>query len=367
MVVAAVVALVGGRVDEPVVGAEVDELWAGSSSAASADEAPCGSARKTRSASARCRGGLGAKTRSATERRFGCTSPTRWPALPCAVTAVTSRSGCAATRRSSSPPAYPLAPAMATRYPMRTIMQHPANSCRNGVATLPPRERASRIGPGAGGARCAAWCRRPGTRTADAGVHEVGDAVPRRPRPEVRRLTRAVAQRYPFPDRAVLESARAHPVGRCHPPGGALRRDCPVRHPLGARTARSRAAPALPRPDRRRRLVGPRRRAGAPGRRAARGLAGRGRLPSCAGGRSRTTSGCAGSRSSASSAPRAAPTSSCCAPRSRPTQPRTTSSCARRSAGRCATTHAPIRTGCAAFVAGHELSPLSRREALKHL
>ena len=79
-----------------------------SSCAASAADAPCGSARNTRSASGeggrrRCRRGRGPRPSAG----CGWTSPTRWPALPCAVTATTSRSGCAATRRSSSPPGVP--------------------------------------------------------------------------------------------------------------------------------------------------------------------------------------------------------------------------------------------------------------------
>ena len=79
------------------------------------------------------------------------------------------------------------------------------------------------------------------------------------------------------------------------------------------------------------------------------------------------TAGCAGPRSSPSSGSRSAPTSSCSPTWCWPTPPTRTSSSGRRSAGRCATTPAPRPTGCAAFVRAHPLSPLSRREATKHL
>ena len=55
-----------------------------------------------------------ASTRSASGVRCGWRDPSLPPALLPAVTAPTSTSGCARSRRSSSPPAYPLAPATAT-------------------------------------------------------------------------------------------------------------------------------------------------------------------------------------------------------------------------------------------------------------
>ena len=39
------------------------------------------------------------------DARWGCTSPSRLPTLPCPVTVTTSRSGCPASRRTTSPPA----------------------------------------------------------------------------------------------------------------------------------------------------------------------------------------------------------------------------------------------------------------------
>src|SRR5262249_21342091 len=62
-------------------------------------------------------GSVSAKWRSSPTRCW-CTVPTAAPALACAVAATISSSGCPAMRRSSSPPAYPLAPATATRTPM---------------------------------------------------------------------------------------------------------------------------------------------------------------------------------------------------------------------------------------------------------
>ena len=84
----------------------------GSSLAMTADW-PCGRARKTTSCPASVSAVVSSSTRSASGTRCGWSRPSGSPALEPAVTAPISTSGCASSRRSTSPPAYPLAPATA--------------------------------------------------------------------------------------------------------------------------------------------------------------------------------------------------------------------------------------------------------------
>ena len=160
------------------------------------------------------------------------------------------------------------------------------------------------------------------------------------------------------------------PLGRCHPPGGAVCRDRAHGAPRLSRVAGPgrRAALRAPRADRC--LVGPRR----PGRlepdrthpaRAPRGLdaAGQGL------GDRRRPLGAAGQRSSASWPSGPTPTRRCCARASSPTWPTARSGSERRSGGPCGSTPAPTRSGsatrCPPTATASRDSP--RREALKHL
>src|SRR5207248_4400279 len=104
-------------------------LTSGGSAAASAADSPCGRARKTRSDADSGPAPVGTSSTSS-PARCGCTAPTDCPALVFAVAATRSSCGCPTIRRRSSPPAYPLAPATATRIPMHP----PAFLCRR---TLP--------------------------------------------------------------------------------------------------------------------------------------------------------------------------------------------------------------------------------------
>ena len=118
--VAAVELLPGGGVGEPEVGAAVDDDGRRSPPPAARRS------RRTGRAGARGRPRRGrervsrlvsSSTRSASGTRCGCRPPSGWPALDAPVRAPISTSGCPSSRRSSSPPAYPLAPATATRLP----------------------------------------------------------------------------------------------------------------------------------------------------------------------------------------------------------------------------------------------------------
>src|SRR5215207_830410 len=84
------------------------------SCAASGPDCPCGSASTTTSWPARVSRLVSSRTRSASGVRCGCRDPSVSPALLPAVSAPISTWGCPRRRRSTSPPAYPLAPATAT-------------------------------------------------------------------------------------------------------------------------------------------------------------------------------------------------------------------------------------------------------------
>src|SRR4051812_20213656 len=94
----------------------------GPSWAAISAECPWGSARKTTSWPARVSGVVSARTRPARGTRWGWWTPSFVPALLAAVSVPISTSGWARSRRSSSPPAYPLAPATAMFTVIRMIM-----------------------------------------------------------------------------------------------------------------------------------------------------------------------------------------------------------------------------------------------------
>ncbi len=112
---AAVELLPLGGVLEPVVGAAVDdERRPRRARAAIGPDWPCGSARKTTSWPASVSALVSTRTRSASGTRCGWRLPSVSPALLPAVSAPISTCGWASSRRSSSPPAYPLAPATAT-------------------------------------------------------------------------------------------------------------------------------------------------------------------------------------------------------------------------------------------------------------
>ena len=144
--VAAVERLPGRRVGEPEVGAAVDDH--------ACRRGSCGGDRgRTRRAAARGRRRRGRRasrrrsapsTRSASGTRCGWCAPSASPALEPAVSAPISTSGCASSRRSSSPPAYPLAPATATvRFVMCMTIQTTAYSTKQGCQGWrdPPRCR----------------------------------------------------------------------------------------------------------------------------------------------------------------------------------------------------------------------------------
>ena len=76
---------------------------------------------------------VSSRSRSASGVRWGWTEPSGCPAFEEAVSAPTSSSGCWRRRRTTSPPAYPLAPATATRFMCMTI-QSPVTLCTRGQA-----------------------------------------------------------------------------------------------------------------------------------------------------------------------------------------------------------------------------------------
>ena len=114
---AAVEPLPGRRVGEPEVGAAVDDddvvaERGGELGRTGRAAAP----RKTTSWPARVSGVVSSRTRSASGTRCGWRVPSGSPALEPPVSAPISTSGWASSRRRTSPPAYPLAPATATVY-----------------------------------------------------------------------------------------------------------------------------------------------------------------------------------------------------------------------------------------------------------
>ena len=81
--------------------------------AAIAPDSPCGSARKTTSACASTSTSVATNARSASGVSCGCRSVTRFPSLEPAASGPTSKDGWPSSSRTSSPPAYPEAPATA--------------------------------------------------------------------------------------------------------------------------------------------------------------------------------------------------------------------------------------------------------------
>ena len=75
---------------------------------------------------------VSSSTRSASGTRCGCRAPSGWPALEAPVRAPISTSGWPSSRRSSSPPAYPLAPATAILVGMCMTIQIRACLCNRG-------------------------------------------------------------------------------------------------------------------------------------------------------------------------------------------------------------------------------------------
>ena len=115
VVLAAVELRPGLGIGQAVVGAAVDDEHVigqlGGELARTCRAAGRGRRRRRRTAPPAV---VSCSTRCASETRCGCTAESGWPAFWFAVTTVTSNSGCEESSRSSSPPAYPLAPATAT-------------------------------------------------------------------------------------------------------------------------------------------------------------------------------------------------------------------------------------------------------------
>ena len=139
------------------------------------------------------------------------------------------------------------------------VMRHPFPVRPRGY----PRRRAEwRCGPGSGDRRPApaAGGRRRHQGGADAGLHEVGPAVPRRQQPRLPgdHARRAGRPRVARPGH--LAGDRAGPLGRRRPSRGAVRRARRRQGPPVRRAPRPGRPAAVPAPAGHRRLVGPRRR-----------------------------------------------------------------------------------------------------------